>query len=276
MSADMSAAADKAEELGESAPVEALARVGLVAYGVVHILIGWTGLAIVWAGSRSPADTSGAMKTLAAQPFGQGLLGLVAVGLLALAAWQLTEAIWGCRDRAGLRRRRKQLSSAGKACFYGALGVSAATASLGGASDSGGSRAQQERTSGVLSWPGGQTLVVLAGLVVIGVGISCLRRGVTSSIRKELNLTTMPRGAASAIVRLGQFGHIGKGVALVAVGAVLAYAAWTFDPEESRGLDGALRKIVEQPGGGVGLSAVSLGLMAFGVFAIVQSRYRRM
>lgn len=276
MTADMSAAADKAEELGQSAPVEALARVGLVAYGVVYILIGWAALAIAWAGSQDSADTSGALKTLAAQPFGQVLLSLVAVGLLGLAAWQLTEAIWGYRDREGLKRRRKQISSTGKALFYAALGVSAASVALGGGNGSGGSREQQERTSGVLSWPGGQTIVVLAGLVIIGIGISSIRRGVTTSFRKEMNLGAVPAEAGSAIIRLGQIGHIAKGIALGAVGGVLAYAAWTFDPAESRGLDGALRTMVERPFGDVALSVVAVGLMAFGLFAIIQSRYRRM
>jgi hypothetical protein len=284
MTADMSEAADKpaqkaadkAEEVGESAPVEGLARMGLVAYGVVHILIGWSALAIAWGGSRDPADTSGAMKTLAAQPFGQGLLGLVAVGLLALAVWQLTEAIWGCRDRQGLKRRRKQVSSAGKALFYGALGVSAGSVALGSGDGSGGSQAQQERTSGVLSWPGGQTLVILAGAVIIGIGISSIRRGVVRSFCKEMNLGGVPAPTRAAITRLGQVGHIAKGIALGAVGAVLAYAAWNFDPAESRGLDGALRKFVERPYGDVALTVVALGLMAFGLFAIVQSRYRRM
>jgi hypothetical protein len=272
----MSAAADKAEELGESAPVEAGARVGLVAYGVVYILVGWTALAIAWAGSRDNADTSGAMKTLAAQPFGRFLLSLVAIGLLALAVWQGTQAIWGCRDREGLKRTRKRISSGGKAIFYAALGVSAASVALGGGDGSGGPRASQERTSGVLSLPGGQTIVVVAGLAVIGVGISSIRRGMTGSFQKELNLQEMSETARSATVLLGQVGHIAKGLALGAVGAVLAYAAWTFDPEESRGLDGALRKIVERPFGDVALSAVALGLMAFGLFAILQSRYRRM
>lgn len=282
MTADMSEAADraadKAEELGESAPVEALARVGLVAYGVVHILIGWAALAIAWAGSRDPADTSGAMRTLAAQPFGRGLLVVVSVGLLALAVWQITEAIWGCRDRkAGFKRRRKQTSSAGKAIFYGALGVSAASWVVrGGNGSSSSAEAQQERTSGVLSWPGGQTLVVLAGFVIIGIGISSIRRGVVKSFCKELNLGGVSAATKEAITRLGQVGHIAKGIALGAVGAVLAYAAWNFDPAESRGLDGALRKIVEQPYGAVALTMVAFGLMAFGLFAIVQSRYRRM
>jgi hypothetical protein len=86
----------KAEQAGDSASLEGLARVGLVAYGVVHLLIGWLALQIAWGASGSEsADTSGALKTLADQPFGKILLWLVAVGLVALALWQASEAVWG-------------------------------------------------------------------------------------------------------------------------------------------------------------------------------------
>ncbi len=267
-------AAEKAEEVSDSAPVEALARLGLIAYGVVHLLIGWSALVIAWRHSGRPADTSGALSTLAGQPFGRLLLALVATGLVALAVWQIGEAIWGYRDRTGMKRTRKQISSTGKAGFYAVLGYSAASVAIRGGASS--SRAQQERTSGVLALPGGQTLVVLAGLVTIGVGVSSLRRGVTCSFRKELDSSSMSQAARATVTRLGQVGHIAKGIALGVVGAVLIYAAWTFDPKESRGLDGALRTIAERPFGQALLTAVALGLMAFGLFAIVQSRYRRM
>lgn len=279
MPADMSTAADKAEEVSDSAPVEGLARVGLVAYGTVYILIGWAALEIAWAGSGKPADTSGAMHTLAAQPFGRLLLGVTSVGLLGLALWQLSEAIWGCREREGMKRRRKQISNTGKASIYATLGVSAASVALHGGNSgggTGGAQQQQERTSGVLSWPCGRTLVVVAGAFVIGIGINSIRRGVTASFRKELNLAGLAEPARQTFVRVGQIGHVARGVALGAVGVVLVYAAWTFDPAESRGLDGALRKMVEQPGGDVALTAVALGLMAFGLFAVAQSRYREM
>lgn len=275
MPADLSSAADKAEELGDSAPVEAFARLGLVAYGVVHLLIGWTALAIAWGGSPGrAADGSGALKTLAVQPFGQGLLGLVAAGLVALALWQAGEAAWGYRDREGVKRARKQIAGLGKAAFYLALGVSAASVALGGGTSS--SKAQQERTSGVLSWPGGRTIVIVAALAIVGIGLAHLRRGLVKSFRKELDCLAMSPQALEGATRLGQVGYVAKGIALGVVGGLVGYAAWTFDPEKSRGLDGALRTIFEQPGGGVLLTAVAGGLMAFGLFAVVQARYRRM
>jgi len=71
-------AGDKAEQVGDSKALEVLARVGLVAYGVVHLLLGWLALQIAWGLSgRESADTSGAMKTLADQPGGAGLVWLL-------------------------------------------------------------------------------------------------------------------------------------------------------------------------------------------------------
>ncbi len=78
----------KAEQVGDSAPLEVLARGGLIAYGVVHLLIGWLALQIAWGAAGNSADTSGALTTLADPSFGKILLWLGAVGLLALALWQ--------------------------------------------------------------------------------------------------------------------------------------------------------------------------------------------
>jgi Domain of Unknown Function (DUF1206) len=72
-------ASGKAEQAGDSTSLEVVARAGLIAYGVVHLLIGWLAVQIAWSASDSKsADTSGALKTLADQPFGKVLLWLVA------------------------------------------------------------------------------------------------------------------------------------------------------------------------------------------------------
>lgn len=47
----------EAEQPGDSTSLEMLARVGLIAYGVVHLLIGWLALQIAW-GARALAGHS--------------------------------------------------------------------------------------------------------------------------------------------------------------------------------------------------------------------------
>ena len=268
-------AGGKAEQAGDSASLEGLARVGLIAYAVVHLLVGWLALQLAWGASASKsADTSGALKTLADQPFGKILLWLVALGLVALALWQASEAIWGDRHREAAERVPKQVTSGAKAVIYAALGVSAASIALGWGSWS--SQSQQQATSGVLAWPAGYMIVVVTGLIIIGVGVAGVVKGVKKSFLEEIDTSSMSPVAREGVARLGQFGYIAKGVALGVVGGLLSYAALTFVRQKAQGLDGALQAILAQPFGRYLLTAVALGFLAFGLFALLQSRYRRM
>ena len=117
----------KVEQAGDSESLELLARVGLIAYGVVHLLISWLALQLAWGApaSKSP-DPSGALRTVSDQPLGRTLLWLIAVGLAALALWQVSEVIWGYHNREGTKRVGKQVTSGARAMIYAALGVSAA------------------------------------------------------------------------------------------------------------------------------------------------------
>jgi hypothetical protein len=264
-----------AEQAADSASLEIVARAGLIAYGVVHLLIGWLALQMAWSTSDSKkADISGALKTLADQPFGTTLLCLVAVGLVALALWQASEAICRHRNRAGAERVRKQLTTGATAVVYAALGVSAASVALGSRSSS--SQSQKQATSGVLAWPAGRVIVVVAGLIIIGVGVAHVVKGVKKSFTEEIDTSSMSPVARKGVARLGQIGYIAKGVALGLVGGLLSYATLTFDRQKAQGLDGALQTIVAQPFGRFLLTGVALGFVAFGGFAILQSRYRRM
>src|ERR1700712_4495419 len=102
---DSSGTVSSARQAGNSDALENLARVGLIAYGIVHLLIAWLALQLAWGGGGGEADQSGAMSSLASPPFGKPLLWVLAIGLLALALWQL----------AGLLRLVPRLKSTGEA-----------------------------------------------------------------------------------------------------------------------------------------------------------------
>lgn len=85
-------------KMGEMDPTEQrlairTGKTGLIARGIVFILSGWF---LVQAALRfDPSQArglSGALDTLAAQPFGPWLLGLVALGLVAFGAYSILEA----------------------------------------------------------------------------------------------------------------------------------------------------------------------------------------
>lgn len=265
-------AGDTARRAADSKPLEMLARVGLVAYGVVHLLVGWIALQVAWAGSGDRADQSGALQTLAEQPYGPAVLWLVAVGLVALAIWQASESMWGFQGGDAKKRVRRRVTAGAKSVVYLLLAISAAKFAMGSGDSS--SQSQQDTTSGVLGLPLGQALVVIAALIVIGVAVAHARKAVSKKFLKEIDTSWMSRTARRTITRLGQVGYAAKGVALAVVGLLLGYAAFTFDPEQARGLDGAMRTIVAQPFGQFLLTAVALGFVAFGIFALAQSRYK--
>lgn len=265
----------KAQQLADSAGLEALARVGFIAYGVVYLLVGWLALQLAWdtGPSKSP-DPSGAFRTLAEQPLGNVLLWLVAVGLVALGLWRSSEVVWGHRNLEGAARMRKRARSGLWAMIYTGLGVRSALVAAGigvGNSDS-----QQKATVGVLAWPGGRAIVIAAGLVVIISGLVQAIRGARRSFSEELDTSSLSSAAHQGVLHLGQAGYIAKGMALGLVGGLLSYAAWTFDWQKASGLDGALQTVLEQPLGRWVLSAMAFGFVAFGLFAILQFRYRRM
>ncbi|MEJ7703617.1 MAG: DUF1206 domain-containing protein [Geodermatophilaceae bacterium] len=267
-------AGDTARKAADSKWLEVLARVGLVAYGVVHLLVGWIALQVAWGGSGDSADQSGALQNLAEQPYGPALLWLIALGLAALTIWQASEATWGFQGGDAKKRVRRRVTAGAKAVVYLLLAISAARFAMGSGQSS--SQSQQSTTSGVLGLPLGRALVVAAALIVVAVGVGHVRKAFTKKFLKEIDTSAMTPAARKTITRLGQAGYAGKGAALAVVGLLLGYAAVTFDAEKASGLDGAMRTIAAQPFGRFLLTAVALGFVAFGLFAFAQSRYRPM
>ena len=265
-----------ARQAGESDGLEHLARVGLLAFGLVHLLVAWLALQLAWGGGGESADQSGAMRTLAESPLGTPLLWVIAVGLIALAVWQAAELLrwrsgWSTSGKARTKALRKSGNALVKAAVYIALAVLAIRFATGSGKSS--SQQQQETTTGVLGWPGGQFLVGAAGLVLIGVGGWHIRKGINKQFLKQIDTSDASPSALRLVTRLGQVGFPGKGIALALVGGLLVYAAITFDPSKAQGLDGALHTILEAPFGQILLTLVAIGIAAFGAFCLVRARY---
>jgi hypothetical protein len=265
-----------ARQAGESDGLEQLARVGLIAYGVVHLLVAWLALQLAWGGGGESADQSGAMRTLAESPVGTPLLWLVAVGLIALAVWQAAEVLrwrrgWSASGKARTKAIRQSGNALIKAIIYVTLAVLAIRFATGSGKSS--SQSQQETTAGVFAWPAGQWLVGAFGLVLIGAGAWHIRKGLNKHFMKQIDTSKASPSAVRLVTRLGQVGFPGKGIALAGVGALLIWAAVTFDPSKARGLDGAMHEILGLPFGQILLTLVALGIAAFGAFCFVRARY---
>ena len=161
------------------------------------MIVAWLAIQLAWFGDGGEsADQSGAMSTLAESPIGKPLLWIVAVGLIALAAWQAAEVFrWKSGWSASGKERTKALRKSGnaliKAVIYAALAVLAIRFATGSGQSS--SESQQETTAGVFGWPAGQWIVGAAGLVLIGVGAWHIRKGMNKHFMKQIDTWTPRR-----------------------------------------------------------------------------------
>ena len=247
------------------------ARIGLVAYGVVHLVVAWLAVQLAMGEREGSADSKGAIQQLAEQPFGQGLVWAVGIGMFLLALWQALEAFFGYRDEEGFTQVRKRVTAAGKAVVYVVIGVSALRAATGSASS--GKNGTDSTTAKVMDWPGGQAIVVAVGLFLIGIGGYLVHRAWTERFAKHINAEGRSGETGTAYLWFGKAGYTAKGVTFGIVGSLFLYAGLTHEPKKSGGLDQALHKVLQQPFGQFLLVLIAVGIGCYGLFCFARARH---
>jgi Domain of Unknown Function (DUF1206) len=255
-----------------SAAFELLSRAGFAARGAIYAIVGILAIKLALGAGGKTTDQSGALRTIADQPFGKVLLVLVAIGLAGYALWRLVHALLGHgpeRSDSGFDR----LAALGSGIAYAALCVVAVQILLG--SGGGTSGHAPKATAGVLGWPGGAWLVGLAGALFVGIGLYQGYRGVTQDFLKDAKTYEMSATVRRWYKALAVFGHLARMVVFSLVGIFLIKAAIEFNPGKAVGLDGALAKLANQSYGSALLAVVAAGLVAFAVYSFADVRYRR-
>ena len=121
--------------------------------------------------------------------------------------------------------------------------------------------------------PFGVQLVGLTGLVLVGVALSQMYRAGWGDVRRDWRLDGLGRDGAWA-VRIGRFGLAARAVVLGVGGWLVFQAARAYDPSRAGGIRAVLRTLAGFYASGWLLGLVALGLVAFGIFGLVEARYR--
>ncbi|MBA2417918.1 MAG: DUF1206 domain-containing protein [Nocardioidaceae bacterium] len=256
----------------DSKTLETGARAGILAYGVVHLLIAWLALQVAWTHDSQSTDQQGAINAVAQGPLGSVLLWVAGLGLAALAIWQLTEAVWGHTHHDGLRRLASCLGSAGRAVVYALLGYTAISTAAG---SSGGGSSEEGITAQVMKETAGRTLVIIVAIGVLAVAGRQFYNAYSKKFTDQMESQAVSGDSGTLVVRLGQVGFAAKGFAIAGVGALLGWAAITFDPKKAGSLDDALSQLLDQPYGRWLVSLAALGFAAFGLYCFAWARYFR-
>lgn len=254
-----------------SAALQVAARGGLAVFGVMHLVFAYVAVRLVFSGESGSSTGTGALAQLAEDAAGRVTLAVVALGLVALVAWQLATAAAGYRRTAGAKRWVMRFGALSRAVVYGYLAVSAARLVLQGGS---GANGDPDSTSArLLSLPAGVAVLTGAGLVVMGVGIGQAIFGLSKRFLNQLDHQARHQDRRVPIVVIGQVGYLAKGIALAVVGGLLCWAALTHDPKKSGGLDAALLKLLGGGWGRVAVVVVAVGIGLFGLYTLIRARH---
>lgn len=255
--------------------VRRFARFGFMAKGTVYMLIGiLTLMASIGIGGKA-TGTKGMFRSLAGVLFGEILLWIIGIGLVGYISWLIIKAVVDPlnkgKDGKGLISRIGYLVGS---IIYGGLALNAIKIALHTSSNR--SNTEQTLSGKLLSQPFGQWLIGIVGVIVIGYGIYEFYHGSTGNFMKKMRLVEMDKHKRKVAKHTGQFGLSARGVVLGLIGFFFIKTALSANPNEAKGLDGALSEIAQQPHGQVLLGIAAIGLILYGIYQMVRGRYTYM
>jgi hypothetical protein len=260
-----------ARRAANSPAAHALARAGLVARGVIYILIGWVAILVAAGHSSREADQAGALQLLAGKPYGMVSLWLLGIGFVCYALWRLSEAAYGVTGEGnGAGPRLKSLI---RGLVY--AGFAYLTFQVISGVHSNEATKQQDVTASVMRHAGGRWLVGIVGLIIVIAGVALIAQGIRRKFMRQLATSRMSRRERRIVEWLGVIGTVARGVVFALAGALVIDAAVTYSPSKAGGVDKALLTLRDQPFGVFLLGLAAAGLIIFGIYGLCEARWRR-
>jgi hypothetical protein len=261
--------------------LRAVSRLGLVCRATVYLLIGYLAfrLALTKHGrTGAPASSAGAVQEAVANTWGRVPLILLVAGLAAYALTQLLEAVFRPAHATGKMGRWRQRAVSSWGCLlYLAFCLSTARLLVEIQPKRTASSEQRQDTeiaADLLRTGWGRLLLVLAGLLVVAAGVEAGRRTVRLDFRERFTAEHMSRALAMLTRVLGAVGSAARAVVFVLVGLFLLKAAVLSRPNQVKGLDATFRSVASSAYGSWLLALLSFGLICYGLYCLLEARYR--
>jgi formate hydrogenlyase subunit 3/multisubunit Na+/H+ antiporter MnhD subunit len=263
----------EAKRAAESPWVEGLARFGIVAQGVSFMLVGALAVKLALGEGGKATDRHGALRTLAQDGFGRLAVIALAIGFGAYALWRLAQVFLGhdVEEPGAREKMSKRLTSLGKAALYGILCAVAVSILIG---EKGNGNEEEDATKGILGWPGGRWIVAAIAVAIAAAALWNFYRAVSGQYKDSLKKEEMSAAALRWTTRIAFAGLMARAVVFGIVSWFFFNAAADYNANKARGLDGALRKLTDAPYGKWLLGIVAAGLFAYGLFCLIQAKYR--
>lgn len=243
------------------------AKLGYLARGIVYLIIGWLAF-----DSNRPIGAGDAVKSVEAMPLGSLLLVLLALGLFGYGLYKVVAGVANLDREDGKKGGVKRAARIASGLGYFLLAVIAVRAmmGLGGGSGSGGQAGGSDGAAAgaardVAQAPGGDLLLILAGLVILGVAAAQLVIAYKAKFMVEMDPRSPP-----LVKPAGQAGYAARGIVIAIVGWFALKAG--LGGERLRDFGDALAVVRDdQP---LLFKLIAAGLLLFGIVSVLMARYR--
>ena len=244
--------------MNANARLTTLTRIGFAARGLLYIVI-----AVLVLRTGRAEDQSGALEYLD-QGGGQFLLGIIAAGLAAYGIWRLADACFNIEQHGSDRKGLLERAGAGASGVVHLFMSWQAIELMRGSAVSG--DGTQEGTQTALQMPGGWALVIIGALVLLVVGVVQLVKAIKGSFLRYLE----PSIARQSWVQWsGRAGYAARGLVFLISGYFLMRAGMEGQADEA----GGMARVLSWLSSPYDL-VIGAGLLAFGLFTLVEARYR--
>jgi len=255
--------------------IELASRLGYAARGLVYLGLGTVVLLAALDLTPRAKGAKGMLRAWADWPLGWALIGAIGVGLAGFAAWRVLQAVFDA-DRHGrtLKAWAVRAGQAFSGLVYGGLALSAFELldELEDVGEIDEEQSAHHAARTVLDLPYGDALLIAAGLAVVAFAVGNVVQGLMQDFSKRLDCDDK---TCRRVVPLAKAGYGARGLASLPLGVFLVMAGLQARAGEARSWGGALQAIEHQPFGSGALVLVAAGLIAFGLFGLVEARYRR-
>jgi len=237
-----------------------LTRIGFATRGLLYIVI-----AVLVLQTGRAEDPSGAIAYLG-RGGGQALLGVIAAGLTAYGIWRLADATLDIERHGTDRKGAMERVGAGISGAIHLLLAWQSTQLMRGAALSGDGTQAGAKTA--MALPGGWALVLVgAGVLVVLAGVQ-LAKAMKGSFLRYLEPAIAER---PWVQWSGRAGYAARGMVFLVSGYLLAKAGLHEQASEAGGMARALSWLTHPFD-----LIVAAGLLVFGLFSLVEARYRRL
>jgi hypothetical protein len=248
--------------------IERLARFGLIAKGVVYILLGTLAFMAAFGlagASAKEANQSNAFLELKEKDGGTLLLAALVVGLLCYCAWRFIQSFSG-ENKKPVKRVRYFLSG----LAYTSLAYSAFQLLF---YNKKGSDQQQQLTASFLSMPLGEAIVIAVAMILSVIGIYQIYYGLSEKYKKHARELNQREKISQLLLASGKVGYLARGVVWLIISYLLFTAALQHDASRAGNTGAALQFVEKSPLGSYFLGAIGLGLATYGFFNFIRAKY---